>query len=222
MKPIFIVLPGPSVENLKNHIVDVNDIYPDAIWASMNHYKILEDSILSKVEKKFEVLGYLDPHILNHYMAEIHEFLDRESNSIFISDYDTIEDIEKLGGLRVRNLQGSVVYSSYSRGKNPKVSDKFYNTLTAMLLTLIGLGHREFVLFGADGAGPYFGEENNSDRDGIPVNEIQRRLSEDTKFMNEYFWKLKNEITPEHVAIANCSGDSHLTCFDKVSISEIL
>ncbi len=144
----------------------------------------------------------------------------------FISDYDTILDIEEAGKFRVANACGSVIYSSQSRGKILSVSDRFYNSLTAMLLTFIGMGYDDFYLFGCDGGGNpnktlYFGVPAGADKDEIHSTELCRRLAEDTAFINDRFWDLVNSFRTEHIRINNVCPDSAITAFKRISYEEV-
>lgn len=225
MEKVFILLPGLSVKELDERIVEVNQKYPNALWAGLNRYKVLESRILGKIGKQFDILTYLDFHLIKYYHDDVMDFLARPYNKMFITDYDVLADLETFHCDKFTRIttKGAVVYSSYTRGKNPEIVDQFYNTLTATLLTLIGLGFRDFGIFGADGEGGYFGEEVSKERDGIEIGEIRRRLKEDSDFMNNYFWPLVNNIpVTSFVHIDNFSMCSSLTCFDKVPLESIL
>lgn len=224
--PVFIILQGPSVKVLENHIQRIHSIVPNIVYASLNRFDILEDRILEKIRKKFDYIYYSDPHLVPQYIELIKDFLNRPYLKNFVTDYNAIKALEGHGKCQIYNNNGSVIYSSYSCGKNPSVSDKFYNSLTCMLLTMIGLGFRNFCLFGADGGGNekeiYYGQEGLT-RDGIEHSELSRRLKEDADFMNKYFWKLVEPIiNPKEISILNCSPGTKLTCFEKCEYEELL
>lgn len=138
------------------------------------------------------------------------DFLARGTDKVFVTSSNFYDSC-----LRCMPGHGSMVVTSYAKGIDLNFGTKcFYNSLSAFLFSLISLGHRDFILFGADGAGQYIKEYEKLHNDEI----TEQALKKDTDWMNKYFWKQVDLITTQPVFIHNASLKSAITCFPKIDI----
>jgi len=185
-KPAIIMLQGRSIKDM--------DIlkYKDApvVWASLNNFLALEKNILSKINKKFDI--------------------------IYCSSDERFQDIkDHLKGRQLLTTTRVQFYAEEPLWDDIWTNDDAYGfcSLWGMLCALINLGFREMFIFGADGY-----DTNGKTYYGMPKEKKGvGSIVEDYRIMSKYFWELTNYwgLDLRDVKIINMNPKSKLTCFTK-------
>ena len=203
MKPVFIVLKGPSVQWLADHIGEFKDA--DVVWATVNDFWI------------YDFMPH--PFDIVHYSACVEQ-----------AKPDELERLNRLmaGGGSVitspaaekyfsKDYPGKLLTSAFSTGRSSVLGD-IYNSLSALLLVLISFGYKTFYLFGCDGSG--LGYKQNEDNE-----EHRLAIQKDAKIMNKHFWKIAESfhLNCSGVKIYNVNaGATAVKCFPVISHSQFL
>lgn len=156
---VCIVLHGKSVEGLEQHIESLKDL--DLCWISVTDFPMIEDFILSKIDKKLDVLFDCAtvPHArIPHYelyrrLPRLSVFLNREMNNLWITTFGLIRDSVKpyypqlLDSYEQKIL---LVDSIFPQDEIPKWMD-VPNSATLVIASAIAGGAKKIILFGLDG-----------------------------------------------------------------------
>lgn len=188
-KPIYLCLQGPSISLLDENIQEFKN--RDVLWASLNKFRIIEDNILNKIDRKLDII-YCSS--LTRFQEEYTHI--KKSNAVLISNHE-IASNEK-------NIKIDIV-SSLGYG---------FSSLFAFLSIISQLECPAIYIFGADGVAResvYFGQEKY-----INENFKDRTYSiyQDTVIMNKLFWKLIDYWGIKKAKIFNCTPESAITCFE--------
>lgn len=82
-RPIAILLPGPSIEELEEHIAVLGEY--DICYATVNNFPVLEDKLLKQIAKQFEIVMCSAKE--NNVPSAVHcDYLDRPVENVFISE----------------------------------------------------------------------------------------------------------------------------------------
>jgi hypothetical protein len=184
-KPVFILLQGPSIEQMD--ILKYKDA--DVVWASLNDFRAIEDNILSKIGKKF--------------------------NMIYCSSDERYEVIKnRLSGKDILTTT-YMHHSRLSRNLRCWSNDDAYGfcSLWAMLCALINLEFKEIYIFGCDGYDTNGKTYYGMDYETKGIKSIER----DYEIMNKYFWELTEYwgLDLRDIQIINMNHESKLECFSK-------
>lgn len=203
-KPIAICLQGTSIEILQQKINLFKN--KDWHWASLNKFQVIEDEILSKTNKKLDIVYCASDQRFKEEKNNIDNFM-QKSNTLFITN----SDINYRYLHKVYNTELYVFDWGYG-----------FSSLFAMLCALGKLGAKRIYLFGADGIKGekevYFCQNKIQENFEARANSIIK----DTQIMNKIFWDYWNYIGLKEIEIINVNPNSAIICFQKCSIEKIL
>ena len=238
-KIVCIAMHGKSLEELEDRIEDFNS---DKIcWASCNAFDIVEDYILSKINKKLDIIG-----CFAEYFPEIEKevripaLIKALDNGSFVlaQEYLFTKTFPEngYGELLSKYISQILIIKSLARLlKQDRVS-----SLGFMLCALSIAGAKDIILFGCDGIGPevtdYLGTYYKSDihikrrvlprfkgvkvRDGY-FSSVQSDTIHFNNNFNDYYSRCLRQFkvftTPK---ISNCSMSSVITNFKKIFYDE--
>lgn len=197
MKPVFIVLQGPSVKWLADHIVDV--ARADAKWATVNYFWIYDF-----MPRSFDFV---------HFSADVHkepqDILDKFD--AFVWDGGWLFTNNNCDNYFSAGYPGRIVTTPFSHGLSPDGIPNSYNSVTAMIYILISQGYKKFYLFGCDGCGIPYGQTDDSDAHHFCI-------QHDTEVMNSFFWQVAKEFRLDlrdvQIFNVNSPENTKVTCFE--------
>jgi len=181
----------------------------------------MEYKILKKIDKELSFVYCSSKEEIPKRIGDIEEFLNRPNGKMFITTVDA--------------MQGLTGFTDKYRDKilfvnNPKLpEEKMPNSLTALMLaTVASHSTSKIILFGADGLlgsqsnaiDTYFGKEKL-----IKENRSCNLVNDTIRFNNtflDYLNHVYEKYNVEPIEIINCSINSYLTPFKKVSYDELL
>jgi|WetSurSiteA1Bulk_404760.scaffolds.fasta_scaffold11875_3 hypothetical protein len=218
-KPIAILLHGSSIKLLEENIDKFQDL--DFIFCSLNYFSILEENILKKINKSFNIIYCSSSAEFLLRKNDIEEFLNRD-NTIFVTTPQTIWETETEDFFNKYNKKIYLTKLHLYR------SDIYPNSITILLLYLIRYGARKIAIFGYDGIGQ------------VNYSEIQDTYYEKEKFLKDRNWNLvadtynfnkyfsellyklfdENQLRQE-LDIINFSRNSYIETFTKLSLDNL-
>ena len=222
-KPVAILLQGPSVSELEDKIHLFKD--KDWIWASLNRFQMMEEYILSKIGKEFDIVYSSNDGRFDQELESIRNFISKEGN-LFITSKDKVDQHSGI-------FDGCSAYID-SMGEEfiTEISDstRSPNSLTCLLFSLGRLGAKDIYLFGCDGVSRegkfYYHQERYPESKNLAPpqspNEVQHSLVYDTLHMNLYFWSNWDSVMPYRPRIINVNPESTVNCFEKCSYEEVV
>lgn len=214
-KPVFLLLPGPSLEELESRIPRLQDL--DVNWASLNRFNLLEE----KLGILFNLVYISSPVRVEELKEEIVHLL--RTSGIFVTNSQITAEYEHLYR-KARNMGSpSTTWYCTNLAYEPGV---WHNSLTAFLLWLSNMGFKEIYLFGCDGGkvgkngNIYYGQELiDTQKEQFDARKLS--IPRDTQLMNEQYWSLyKKYFVQNKPKIINVNDDSLVTCFDKLTWGE--
>jgi hypothetical protein len=124
LRNVYVLAHEPSIELVEKNIEHM--IHKNVDWASFDDFGTLEDKILSKVNKTFDVVSCFN----EEYFLQERERI--ESHPVFITNHEIVckHDVKK------------ALVSSLGYG---------LGSLFAMLICLMKIGYPRIYIFGADG-----------------------------------------------------------------------
>lgn len=241
---VCILAHGKSIEQLEQNIEQFKDL--DICWASVGLFTIMEDFILSKINKHLDIVfdcASVSESNMNYYENEVRlprleKFLSRNENNLWITTHGIIRDILK--GLNKTDFLDKfrnkifVVDSLFPTNTSHYMSVP--NSITLLIASAIAGGAKRIILFGFDG---YKGDpEKGIDSYYKSEFHIQERLkalgsvidegiNRDTinfennfiKIWTEYVFLFKRE---GKLGIVNCSPNSCYSVIPKTDYEEVI
>jgi len=226
-----VIAHGKSVDELEQRIEEFKNL--DVVWCGMNYFTPTE-AILAKINKQFQVVFDCSTvknnreYEVQARLPRLQEYLDRPVNNLYIT-LKTGKD--NLYALR------EIVAPSFNKTYQEKIlyaedcgfdTNQFCVSLHLYLATLIKLGGRRIVLFGADGGGV---DGNNVSsyyrwdlvkKDKELADNVSYNMVGDTNNINSTFAPIMTQIFGSVPEIINCSPISSYTVFKKVNYDELL
>ena len=241
-RPVVIILHGPSATELEERINELEGC--DICYFGLNNFRIPEEHILEKINRKLSVLMCSDPVELGVQMNNhnLIDFLERQEDSIFISErvsfqhpevtsqeFDLDEFIKRYDK---KLLFFAASFTSITVERElfigvPSIEYPLHfpkQSSFSILLSLALIGAAPLVVvFGGDG-GRIEGRDLYFRECASPDSFREWRLMMDTRMFNvtmsiiiEKIYKMYN-LKP--VDIVNCSVQSHYTPLRKLSYDE--
>ena len=223
-RPIAILLHGSSIETLENRIIiEFKDL--DFCYISINYFKVMESRILSKINKKLNLVYCSNYKEFITRKEDIEEFVSRE-NTKLLTTFECLWQTENEDFVNKYfdkiHICKMIVYEN----------NTYPNSLAVLLYNLIREGFYKIILFGCDGlldkeednidkiSNTYFGKEQ------LKREERDWNLINDTKNFNRYFrealWrKLKEEEYSPKLNIVNCSPNSYIKVFNIITYDRV-
>ncbi len=218
-KPVCLLLPGPSIYQLENRIGELGDV----CYATVNDFWIFEEKILSRIDRKFDIVLASadecgipnDTHI---------EYLERGDDNIFISSR------KAWGKFDITKYDDKLLFFETDPPPLIRPVPTADEPLTfrplasfALLLVIMNLtGAKDIFLFGADG-GYKIGQKLYYE--DWP-SQSWGRLSMDTRILNENFQTILARSCSlcglEPTKIWNVSPNSMYECFEKINYEEAI
>jgi len=235
-RTVCVLLHGRSIEQLGNHIESLQPY--DLCYAGINQFFITEQYILSKINKKLDIVQdcsevafpqEFEPTIR---VPRINEFLRRGDNNCILTT-EKVFNIWSQHGLgwardNLDYFNKCVFVENYVLRSVP-------NSLAIYLLYLARFGAKKIILFGCDGyIGPagkdlstyYHSDEVALEREQGFHNKEASGLHSDTssfdvQFLELYRWYRLMHGIPS-IEIVNCSLSSAFTIFRKIGYEQLL
>ena len=222
-RPIAILLHGSSIKELEERIEEFKDL--DFCYVSINYFKIMQEKILSKINKELDLVYCSNYKEFLTRQQDIEEFLSKDNKKLLT----TFECLWQTENEDFANQYADKIHFC----KMLVYEDNSYpNSLAVLLYNLIREGFYKIILFGCDGlldekeddidkiSNTYFGKEQ------LKKEQRDWNLIVDTKKFNEYFtdalWrKLKEEEYRDKLNIVNCSPESYIKVFKIINYDEI-
>jgi len=236
-RTVAICAHGKSLEILEERITELKDY--NICWASLNLFTIVEDYILSKIDKKLDLMldsSTIAQQLMKRFEEErriprLEKFLSRPEKNLWLTTEGLLRDqLRPLGyGEFLERFRHKIL-----------VLDKVYypmhvpNSVSLLICAAAIGGAKKIVLFGYDGYWGTYQENINSfykpeeiaiERQYSIGNTIDSDISKDTTNFNNYFWGIylkwcaKYEIKP--VEIFNCSSDSLYNVFPIINYNNL-
>lgn len=158
-RPVGIMVHGKSIENLEKNIYELKDY--DICWASLGVFDMMEEFILSKIDKKLEVVFDCAtvPHArVEHYELLVRKlrlqgYLQRPDNNIWITTHGLIRDsvqpyypefLEMFGD---KMMQVDSIFPTNEISKWMDVP----NSVCLLIASMIAAQATKIIIFGLDG-----------------------------------------------------------------------
>ncbi|MBF8296389.1 MAG: Methyltransf 21 protein [Bacteroidetes bacterium] len=227
---VVVLLHGASLKTFEDQSKNFSDL--DLCYCSLNNFKIAQD-ILKKIGRDLSFIWYsCDLEVgASEPLARIEEFLAESSERMFLT---TIKAMAGRSEFFARFLLQILVTDL------PKIpKEHFPNSFGALLLTILRFGQpSKIVLFGADGClHPTFDleqvtcsyhpaallkpEEYDRMRDGRGISLTKDTLKSNRR-LSYFIEDTYRKYGGSPIEILNCSPDSKLTSFRKLSIKDLL
>ena len=216
-RTVAILSHGKSIESLEETIYQFKD--KDICWVSFNYWQLFEEFILSKINKKLDIVLDCANSETRVYEKEVRlPFIKR------LLDRDTL-----VLSLRKVLADWSIIDRMLYQDKLVLLDEQFdiskvANTLVLLIYAIAQAKPKEILLFGADG---YTKEDSGLDSYYKPDFQLFRRLAirldnkatlkQETNAFNETFYSNYKELFNEEYAVptVNYSKDSLITIFKK-------
>ena len=233
-RPVAIMALGYSLTELENRIEELRDC--DICYVGMNTFLIPDKHIVQRIGKNLSVA--MAPNIpgLPSQIDNVVSFLERQDENIFITDepalrqpgfpqwYSRDRFVQKYDG---KLLVYDAVWGGnplYDHVPSPEYPLHFsaYNSLTMLLSLVVIGGSSKIALFGADGGGPYYRQDEIMQSYGDSPN--QEALWADAINFNRVMGNILEKVYKTYgvpaVDIVNCSPMSGYEVFSKLSYDE--
>jgi len=155
----FVVAKGASLKTLKGRIEEFKDL--DVCWVTLNDFHYIENSILCKIEKKFELVSdCATVSQVKHYennvrIPRFEDYLNRENNLLMLSELvvqQCFRDQKREDLLDKYQDKIITIDSLFSLPQCPKeVWECPPNSITLLYAFLIAGGAKIIINFGLDG-----------------------------------------------------------------------
>ena len=213
-RPVFILLPGKSIERLESHILCLKG--KKICYTSINRFNTIEQNILSKIGERFSLIHCHANPGLEQFTPSLVKFLKRKDKNM---------------------LMTTTYAASFFNSKYPDFISEFRekiwltvdfqhiraNSLTAFLVVLMTAGVKTIILFGSDGcvdesrkgqvASYYHSENFEPDRTCA--------LTRDTVMFNTQFPLVMDEYNKKGTKIFNCSPGTHIHRIPKITYENL-
>jgi hypothetical protein len=233
-KTCAILAHGNSLYELESRIKEFRN--KDVVWCGMNYFAPSEE-ILKKINKSFSII-YDSSTIANDKalkyennirIPNLSKFLDRDKNNKYIcsnSDNNNLYNLRERHFPEFNKKYKNQIICVEDLGINPKI---FFVSLPLYIASLIKMGCKKIIMFGADGGGKYGNNIESyynhklvkAEKDVAGI--LNYNISGDTSTVNTQFESIMIKtfgyIPTE---IFNCSINSAYTIFKKITYNEIL
>ena len=158
-RPCFVVAKGASLKILKDRIEEYKDL--DVCWVTLNDFHYIEDTILNKIGKKFDLVSdCATVSNVEHYENDVRiprfeDYLSREGNLLMLSELvvqQCFRDQEREDLLEKYKDKIITIDELFSMPQCPQeVWHKPPNSITLLYAFLIAGGTKKIINFGLDG-----------------------------------------------------------------------
>jgi hypothetical protein len=230
-KTCAILAHGKSLEELERRIEEFRDF--NITWCGMNFFNPSEH-IINKIDKEFSlVFDCSTVHNNEHYelssrVPRLMGFFNKNPKYIYIccrTGKDNLYGLRNKLRLEFNERYKDQIIYVEDLGINP---NPFCVSLHLYLASLVKLGAKNIILFGADGGG----DNGNSVTSYYDYEEIQRdkeaagntsyNMVGDTNNVNGSFEPLMRDSLGFVPKILNCSPNSNYNAFNKITYEELI
>lgn len=242
-RPVAIMVHGKSIETLEQRINEYKDL--DVCWVSMNLFSIMEKFILSKINKKLDIVldcstvanSNLVNYENNFRQPRLKEFLSKQYNNLWVTTkgiidlYKNIINKNKFINTYINKiLIVDTIFPPSQIAKYMSVP----NSLTLLIAAIIAGGASKIVLFGCDGyrgkvsigINSYFKPNlQRIERYNALGSSLDPGVNRDTDGFEGRFSRLYKEyklLFNNNVEIKNCSNISVYKCLPKITYDEVI
>lgn len=232
-----VLLNGPSIKDILKHINKLSD--KKILFYAINNKFILEDAILSKINKKVDVWQVTCTIEIKRFAQEIVDFLSRKESFLFLTNSEALSKISDVLDLNKDIIDFSKIflmdnicynlYKTIDGNYNPSQWGKI-NSLGSLLSFLtLSRSKSPIYLFGCDGISE--SSENNENTYFHQKEVIKRRkeinnsgIYKDMQLFNEKWHEISQIFFTDRGfkirKILNVNPNSHYTCFDLISYED--
>ncbi len=141
-RPVFMVLPGKSVARLERVIQRFKE--RQICYVTVNNFSVLEKHILSRIHERFSIIHCHSIHGFQYRVGAIVDYLKRKDDNLMISTDIAIGTFSSLYPNLVDEFRSKLWLI-------PSGKWKHYNTVLALLITLMEEKVKNIIMFGNDG-----------------------------------------------------------------------
>lgn len=236
---VCVMVPGKSIEELENKIEEYRDC--DICWVSLNLFTVMEDYILSKINKKLDIIldcstvaESLSSQFERIRLPRIEDFLKRSDNNLWLTTHGFIRDIvtiHKPNWLSLYDNKIMIIDSIF-----PKDNIAQYmsvpNSLTLLIACLVAGKAKKIILFGLDGCkttsnniSTYYKPEMQAKDKILAVGDVKDvGIPRDSNNFEIKFTQLFNtykSLFNHELEIYNCSPNSEYNCITKINYDQV-
>jgi hypothetical protein len=241
-RTVAILAHGASIAQLENHIEDLKD--KDACYATLNFFPIMEEFILSKINKKLDIVfdcSTVARHRQDEFdlvrMKRLDFFLQRPDNNLWITSHGIVRD----------NLLPSVWNGMYHNNRNkilevdtlfpPRRISEFMSvpgSISLLIASCIAGQAKKIIMFGFDGCNSlnlqdglntYYKHELQKEERFRALGSIEDvGVTNDTFNFQMQFPSILNKyrsLFNNDCIIENCSRESYYSIFNKISYNDL-
>ena len=244
-RTVAIMIHGSSINELEKRILEFKDY--DICWSSLGVFPMMEDFILSKINKKLEIVldcatvaeSLLENYELNVRVPKLEPYLSREDKNIWITTHGLIRDSVSKLYPHFLDLYGSkmVQVDSFFPLDNRSKWMDVPNSVTFLIASAIAGGASKIIVFGLDGyRGSFKGGIYAYYKPHLIKKEREAALgtledpgiNRDTDYFQDRFSKILEEyykLFSNPCPIYNCSPDTVYNVIPKINynrLSEVL
>lgn len=234
-RPVIIMLHGASIKNMENYICELKDL--DVCYCSLNFFPIIEDFILSKINKQLDFV-YDTSHIDSRYVQKFHakariprlsKYLDNKNN-IFITTKTVLHNIMFITGF---DYFGIKYHQQILLVDNLQIYTSFPNSaLTLLGLSIIGEASK-IILCGFDGYNHSIPNIDTYYKPALQIIDKSLAGTSHCPHLNDETNSIEKETLDnldifcqcykiKQPPIFNCSEKSNYTIFPKIKYSELV
>lgn len=238
-RDVFILMHGPSVEDLGARIADLAG--RDVCFMTAQGFTLFESSMLAKIGREVEIATVTNPMTMSKHYDQVQEFLARPTrNMLLTSRYclNQCEQEEENGRRTEGAFDRKLLYfpppaTVLPPSRTSPLSFPLCNTLSCMLPFLVLGEAKRVFLFGCDGTsresvdGHYRYGTGHADYRYEPKNEEEKRMLAQNLLVDTLSFDEAADISLEGASalfdlpvppIYNVSPQSHLNLFPKIRI----
>ena len=155
-RPVAILAHGKSIKELENYIEKFQKY--DICWTSLGVFNMMEDFILSKINKKLDIVydsatvsgGLLEYYETKVRLPRIREFVTRNVNNVWITTEGVIKDsVYKYDpALYLHNKDKITIVDRLFFARRPADYMDVPNSLTLLIASMLAGNCSKIILFG--------------------------------------------------------------------------
>ncbi len=240
-RTVCIMVHGTSIARLEQEISKLAN--KDICWASTGVFPMMEDYILSKINKKLDIVfdcATVAPHLWNAYelhmrLPRIHKFINRPGQNLWCTSHGVVRDTIKplvphwIGEFKEKIF---VIDSLVAKDNVPKFMDA-PNSTCLMIGTMLAGGASKIIIFGLDGYhGPtacpptaYYHPEEIIKERKLALGEVNDgNINRDTNSFAKVFpdkLEMYRGFFNNRAPVYNCSPDSIYDVIPKIHYEEL-
>ncbi len=239
----FVVAKGKSIEELERRVEEYKD--DDICWVTLNDFNYIEDGILSKIGKNFDIVSdcatveKIDEYEPTIRIPRFEKYLARnEKNILAISELVVTECFDRFQREDLMISYEPKILTIDSLFKMPQCPKEVWdappNSITLLFAFLVAGGAKKIVVFGLDGCPKgmdpfesyYKKEIVIAERDvGFTINKRTGSLASDASDFNKKFENIfalyKRAFDNPNVDIVSCTPKTEITSIRRIDYNQV-